>query len=150
MYTWDPRQRRHSIGGPRSLAFSHDGTRLAIGGMGQVGNIDHLEGKSRVEVFDWRHQERLYEFANDKFKGLVEHVQFHPQNDWLLTAGGDNGGFITIHDLAGKTVLKEDKAPMHVHALATDETWENIYMVGHGRLVAWTMQAAEPAAAAEN
>src|SRR5438552_257273 len=44
MYTWDPVQRLHSIGGIRSLAFSPDGTRLAVGGMGKVGNIDHLEG----------------------------------------------------------------------------------------------------------
>src|SRR5262249_12013853 len=53
MYTWDPVQRVHSIGGIRSRAFSPHAKGLAVGGMGKVGNIDHLEGKARVEVFTW-------------------------------------------------------------------------------------------------
>src|SRR6516225_380350 len=64
MYTWDPVQRRHSIGGIRSLAFSPDGKLLAVGGMGKVGNIDHLEGKARVEIFDWKKGERTHDLPS--------------------------------------------------------------------------------------
>ncbi|MCG8651145.1 MAG: hypothetical protein MI861_15005, partial [Pirellulales bacterium] len=49
MYTWDPKQRRHSIGGIRSLAVSNDGSKLAVGGIGKIGNIDHLGGPARLE-----------------------------------------------------------------------------------------------------
>src|SRR4030095_16725963 len=72
MYTWDPVQRLHSIGGVRSLAFSPDGTLLAVGGTGKIGNIDHLEAKARVEVFDWRAGKQIAEFVSDK-QGIVNH-----------------------------------------------------------------------------
>src|SRR5206468_214685 len=50
LYTWDGTQRIRSIGGVRGLAFSPDGLYLAVGGVGQIGNVDALQGPSRVEV----------------------------------------------------------------------------------------------------
>ena len=94
MYTWDPIQRRHSIGGIRALAFSPDGNRLAVGGIGKIGNIDHLEGPARVEVFDWRKGQRTHEFPGDGTKGLVERLLFLPDGDRLLAVGGANDGFL--------------------------------------------------------
>jgi len=139
MYTWDPTARRHSIGGIRALAFSPDGSRLAVGGMGPVGNIDHLEGKARVEVFDWRKGERTHEFPGDSFKGLVEDLAFHPRGDWLLAAGGSNDGFLMFFDLAAKKALSQEKMPMHVHSVALNEEGDTIYAAGDKKLAVLKM-----------
>jgi WD40 repeat protein len=140
MYTWDPTQRRHSIGGIRSLAFSPDGKLLAVGGMGKVGNIDHLEGKIRVEVFDWQKGERTHEFNGDKFNGLVERLEFHPQSEWLLGAGGANDGFLAFFDLKEKKSIKQDKVAMHIHDTQLDEKAESLHIAGHGKLQIFEMK----------
>jgi WD40 repeat protein len=134
MYTWDPVQRRHSIGGIRTLAFSPDGTHLAVGGIGKINNIDHLDGKARVEVFDWQKGERSHEFPGDKFNGLVERLVFHPSGDWLLAAGGANDGFITFFDLAGKKIVAQEKVPMHVHDVALNDEADTVYAVGDKKI----------------
>ena len=100
MYTWDPTARRHSIGGIRSLAFSNDSRQLAVGGMGKVGNIDHLEGVSRIEIFNWQTAERRLEIEDSKYKGLVEALQFGSDDAFLIAAGGDNSGFISVYNTA--------------------------------------------------
>jgi WD40 repeat protein len=139
LYTWDPVQRKHSIGGVRSLAFSPDGKLLAAGGISKVGNIDGLEAKARVEVFDWGKKERTHEFIDDKFKGLVEHLAFHPKGDWLLGAGGANDGFFLFLDLKTKKVSRQEKAAMHVHAFALNEKVDTIYAAGHGKIQVLTL-----------
>ena len=132
-YTWDPVQRRHSIGGIRALAFSPDGTRLAVGGIGKIGNIDHLDSKPRIEVFDWRKGERLGEVQGEG-RGMVERLEFHPDGDWLLGAGGYTDGFLLFCDPAGKKVLAQAKAPMYVHDFALNEAGGKLYAVGHHQI----------------
>ena len=140
LYTWDPKARIHSIGGARSVAFSPDGKLLAVGGTGQIGNIDHLEALARLEVFDWEKKERTHEFPGDTYKGLVQRLAFEPSGKWLACAGGDGGGFLKFIDLSEKKVIKQDKAPMTVHAFVFDETFETLYAAGHGKLAVWELK----------
>jgi WD40 repeat protein len=136
LYTWDAVQRRHSIGGIRSLAFSPDGTLIAAGGSGKISNIDHLDGKATVEIFDWRKGERTHTFASDKFKGLVERLEYHPSGEWLLAGGGgDKDGFLMFFDVAAKKTLAQEKTPMYLHDLVMNETGDTIDTAGHKRVV---------------
>lgn len=139
MYTWDPVQRKHSIGGVRSLAFSADGQYLACGGISKIGNIDGLEAKARIEIFAWQKGEKTHEYADDKFKGLVEHLVFHPKGDWLLGGGGYNDGFFLFFDLKTKKATRQEKMPMHVHDFVLDEKAETIYAAGHGKIQVLTV-----------
>lgn len=131
MYTWDPTARRHSIGGIRSLAFSSDSTQLAVGGMGKVGNIDHLEGFSRIEVFTWQTGERRFEIEDSKHKGLVEALQFGTNDKYLVAAGGDQSGFVSVYQMADGKLLTQDKAPMHVHDFELSSDGRSLVAVGH-------------------
>lgn len=141
-YTWDPQQRRHSIGGLRSCAFSPDGERLAIGGMGQVGNIDHLEGKARVEIFNWAKAERTHEWGKNEFKGLVESLAWHPEGKWLAAGGGGTeGGWLMFFDLGdGAKSAKDEKTPMHIHDMSLAEDGKSLWAAGHQRLVKWELK----------
>ena len=131
MYTWDPTARRHSIGGIRSLAFSNDSSQLAVGGMGKVGNIDHLEGVSRIEVFNWQTGTRRFEIEDSKHKGLVEALQFGPGDAYLVSAGGDNSGFVSVWNMTDGKLLTQDKAPMHVHDFELSTDGRSVTAVGH-------------------
>jgi WD40 repeat protein len=136
-YTWDPVQRRHSIGGIRACIFSPDGTHLALGGIGHIGNIDHLDGPVRVEVFDWSKGQRVWELSHDKLKGIVECLRYHPKGDWLLAGGGANDGFLLFLDVAAKKALRQDKAPTHIYDLLLDEAGNTFWAGGYGKLAAY-------------
>ncbi len=143
MYTWDPRARRHSIGGIRSVAFSADSSQLAVGGMGAVGNIDHLEGKSRIEVFSLASGERVHEIEDSKYKGLVERMQFAADGKWLLAAGGDHGGFVSVWSMETGKLLVQEKVGNHIHDFdLLSET--SLVSVGHDHASLITLAAADP------
>lgn len=139
MYTWDPRQRRHSIGGIRALAFSPDSQRLAVGGIGTIDNVDHLDGKSRVEVFDWQAGKRLFELEDDKRKGIVEQFAWLSGGAVLLCAGGDHKGFLKLYDMTSGELLHQDGNDGHIHGFVVDELEEHLYLACHNRIEKWTL-----------
>lgn len=134
MYTWDAVQRLHSIGGARSVAFSPDGRLLAVGGIGKIGNIDHLEGKARVEVFTVADGRSQWVWESDKFKGLVNRLQFAADGSWLLAAGGAGEGFYEFLDVAGKRARRQEKLAAHVHDFAAAADWSAVTFVSHNKV----------------
>lgn len=138
-YTWDPRQRRRSIGGIRSLVFSPDGKHLAVGGVAKINNVDGLGGKALVHIYDWKTGKTLHRYAHDKRKGLVEHLAYAHDGQWLAGAGGDNGGFLLFMNPRDGKFLADYDAKMHVHSFALDEQSETLYAVGHGGLAVWSL-----------
>jgi WD40 repeat protein len=148
MYTWDPKQRRHSIGGIRSLAFSRDGQHLAVGGIGTIGNIDHLDGPSRVEIFDWKTRQRVQEISDTAYKGLVEQIVFPASANWFVFAGGDNGGFVSFYDPSTGKLVHQAKMPMHVHSFVLNESEDTLYAAGHDQVAMVTFKEVPPAEAA--
>jgi len=140
MYTWDGKQRTHSIGGIRGLTFSPDGKTLAVGGIGKIGNVDHLEGPARVETFDWQAGKSTQLFEKTKFKGIVNRLAYSPDGEWLLAAGGAGNGFFIFIDVKGKKVTKEENVKFHVHSIALDEKAETLYAVGHNGAAVYEMK----------
>ena len=141
VYTWDPTQRRHSIGGIRSLVFSPDGKRIAVGGMGKVGNIDHPDSPGRLEVFEWPSGKKLFDLQTEsKLKGMIEQLAFNADGSWLVGAGGGYAGFIAFFDVNAGKVIFQDTAPMHVHGMSLAESGDKIYASGHNKLVVWEMK----------
>ncbi len=81
------------VGGVRCMDFSPDGKLLALGGIGEVSNAFAGVGKPIVVLFDWEtgKQLRVMESA-DAFQGSVFGVKFSPAGDFIVAAGGGNGG----------------------------------------------------------
>jgi WD40 repeat protein len=139
LYTWDGTQRIRSIGGVRGLAFSPDGTQLAVGGVGQIGNVDALAGPSRVEIFNWSRRERVAEFTGAN--GIVNRLFYHPQGDWLCAIGGGGNGLVMFYDTARRNMIHQGNMAMHVHDLAFKEDLNLFYAVGHNKIVVMELHA---------
>jgi WD40 repeat protein len=86
---------RADIGGARSIAFSADGTRLALGGITNVTNAFAGIGNPAVVLFDWESGKPLVQFeGKEKVNGAVWGVRHHPDGFWIGLSGGGGGGWL--------------------------------------------------------
>lgn len=134
MYTWDPKARRHSIGGIRSLAFSPDSNLLAVGGIGKIGNIDHLGGPSRLELFQWETEDEPIIIEDSNKKGLIEKLIWVNDGQALLGLGGDHKGFVNYYDPNAGELLTQSESSGHIHDAVINESESIIYTAGHNRI----------------
>jgi WD40 repeat protein len=139
LYTWDGVQRIRSIGGVRGLAFSPDGTQLAVGGVGQIGNVDALQGPSRVEIYNLETRQRVHEFTGNQ--GIVNRLVWHPENQWLCAIGGGGNGLVMFYNVPGRAMIHQANVPMFVHDATFSEDYTTLYAVGHNTAVVMELKA---------
>lgn len=83
------------IGGARCMAFSIDGTRLALGGVTNVTNAFAGVGECAVVLLDLTQPKIALQFeAAEKVNGSAWGVIQHPQGFWIGLTGGTGGGWL--------------------------------------------------------
>lgn len=140
MYTWDPKARVHSIGGVRALAFSPDGSKLAVGGIGKIENVDHLGGRRRIEIFDVAGGSSLREITGEK-DGLVERLVWAADSSWLLSAGGSGNGFLMFWTPDTGSLLHESEIGGFVHDVEFGSEQNAFFLAAHERVEFWKRKA---------
>jgi len=98
----------HTYGGIRSVDFSPDGQRIALGGnlAGDTSTI--VDSKALLQVYEWRSGKLTSDFRGGNF--FYERVRFHHEGKWLLGMGGAGSDQkLTLIDREGKSPVAEAK-----------------------------------------
>lgn len=119
LHKYDETFRAH-CGGVRAVAFSPDGKRLALGGIGEVTNAFAGIGKPTVLLFDWADGKLLQTFLPaGNINGSVWGLHFDTTGEILVGAGGGNGGgWIWTWKLDQPKALIDFKLPQAARDLA--------------------------------
>jgi WD40 repeat protein len=136
-YTYDKTKRDRSIGGIRALLFLPD-NRLAIGGLGPVSNVDGFVGPARFEIWDVQAGKLLHR-GQDKHHAILEHLEYLPDLDLMIGAGGgDAGPFLGFWDFKSEAPLHKAKPKSHIHHFVSDPANNRLMAVGFGGFQIWS------------
>ena len=131
-YTFDSKQPVRSIGGIRRGPHQFvDDTRLALGGIGPISNVDGFVGPARFEIWDWVAKKRLHR-GQDKHHAIIDHLEYAPDWQTLIGAGGgDAGPFLGLWRLDGDAPYHKCQAKQHIHHFVLDAAEKRMPAVGH-------------------
>jgi len=132
-YTYDSEKRSRSIGGIRSVAFSPDGSRLALSGIGQVTNVDGFVGPCRVEVWDWQAGKCVFT-GEDSHKAIFNQVELR-SDEVIAAGGGDGGGLMARWTFDKKEPAAKLKYKGHAQAFCFRE--QQVYLAGASGVQRW-------------
>jgi WD40 repeat protein len=138
LYTFDAVKRARAMGGPRGLAFSSDGSVLAISGIGPVTNVDGFVGPSRIELWSWQ-TGKLVAFAQDKHLAILNHVIFDG-SELIAVGGGDSGGAIVFWEGKATANTSVAKPKGHLHSVTLNSKGTHLYAAGHGGFQVWQIR----------
>ena len=127
-----------------------------------TGNVDGFEGPATVELWDWQQPRKLLAAGVEGQKGIINRLAFDPSGDWLIGAGGGNGGILAFwkvnplpkpagderpaKDEKGKEKREADvplqrvKFEGHIHDFCLSAEATDLYAAGHGKLEIWDLR----------
>ncbi|MBM3983689.1 MAG: WD40 repeat domain-containing protein [Planctomycetes bacterium] len=129
----------HTYGGVRALAFSPDGTRLALAGniAGDTSTITN--SKALAQVFDWK-AGKMTQDIPVKVNAFFEAIAFHPKEPWLFAAtGAGEGKKVLILDVEKASVLQEITSNIPVFDMALNATADTLVAVGRKKAFCWRL-----------
>jgi WD40 repeat protein len=129
----------HSYGGCRALAFSPDGTRLALVG-NIAGDTSTIGGsKALVQIFDWKAGKMTHDLPVN-INGFFESAMFHPKESWLFAGCGAGGGKkVVLFDLDKKAIVQEFPAGRPILDIALNESADSLVAVGRSEARRWQL-----------
>ncbi|MSR55845.1 MAG: hypothetical protein EXS09_21620 [Gemmataceae bacterium] len=129
----------HTYGGCRALAFSPDGSRLALAG-NIAGDTSTIGGsKALVQIFDWTASKITHDLPV-KINGFFESVQFHPKEPWLFAGcGAGDGKKVVLFDLDKKAVVQEFPAGRPILDIALNSSADVLVAVGRAKALRWQL-----------
>ena len=110
---------RADIGGARSMAFSPDGKRFAVGGVTNVTNAFAGVGNAAVSVIDWAKGEQIQlHKPKANLRGVAWGIAFHPEGYLICAVGGGSGGFLYFYKHDKPNEFQQVKLPNQARDLS--------------------------------